>query len=89
LQNPVYYSSAQENWIIRWLPAFYPCQSIFSASFTDRLNPAMFIRGILYAGVLVGVLFLIINLRLRRVRYRPGERLLPISESSERNRNAH
>lgn len=74
LQNPVYYSWAQESAIIRALPAFYPCQMVFSAAFTARNNSLAAIRGLAYAGGLAGLLFLVVHLRLRRVWRRHGAR---------------
>ena len=35
LQNPMYYAEAQNNIIIRYLPAYYPSQSAIIAAFTD------------------------------------------------------
>lgn len=35
LQNPMYYAEAQNNLIIRYLPAYYPSQSAIIAAFTD------------------------------------------------------
>jgi hypothetical protein len=35
LQNPMYYAEAQNNVIIRYLPAYFPSQSAIIASFTD------------------------------------------------------
>ena len=35
LQNPMYYAEAQNNVIIRYLPAYYPSQSAIIAAFTD------------------------------------------------------
>ena len=67
LQNPVYYSWAQESTLIRALPAFYPCQMLFSSAFTSRSNPLAAFRGLAYAGGLTAVLFLIVHVRLRRV----------------------
>lgn len=38
LQNPVYYTAAERMDLIRWLPAYYPTQLVFSAAFDDRVN---------------------------------------------------
>jgi hypothetical protein len=73
LQNPVYYSWAQESSFIRALPAFYPCQMVFSSAFTDRGNPLAALRGLAYAGSLTAVLFLVVHIRLRRVWRNRGE----------------
>ena len=74
LQNPVYYTSGQNLEIIHWLPAFYPCQMIFAAGFTEDHNPAAVQGSLVYAAVLLGVLLVIILLRLRGVRRIRGMR---------------
>ena len=38
LQNPVFYSSAQETEVIKWLPAFFPTQLVFASAFTENWN---------------------------------------------------
>ncbi len=68
LQNPVYYTSGQNLGLIKWLPAFYPCQMIFAAGFTEDQNPDAIRGSILYAVGLLSVLLVIISLRLRGVR---------------------
>ncbi len=68
LQNPVYYTAGQNIGLISWLPAFYPCQMIFAAGFTEDPNPAAVRGSIIYAGVLLSILLLIITIRLRGVR---------------------
>ncbi len=68
LQNPVYYTSGQNLGLIRWLPAFYPCQMIFAGGFTEDPNPAALSGSLLYAAVLLGMLLVIILFRLRGVR---------------------
>ena len=69
LQNPVYYSAGQNIEIIRWLPAFYPCQMIFAAGFTEDPNPAAAPGSLAYAGVVLCMLLAVIVVRLRRVRH--------------------
>ncbi|MBA7581570.1 hypothetical protein ES708_23476 [subsurface metagenome] len=68
----MYYSWAQDSTLIRSLPAFYPCQLVFSSAFTNRFNAIAALRGLAYAGGLTGILSLIVHLRLRRVWRRPG-----------------
>jgi hypothetical protein len=67
LQNPVYYSYAQESRFIRWLPAFHPCQFIFSACFSRRLNGWSAFLGMAYACSFLLVLLFLVSLKLRRV----------------------
>lgn len=68
LQNPVYYSAAQNIDVIRWLPAFYPCQMIFASGFTEDSNSAAVPGSLAYAAGLFTILLLILFIRLRRVR---------------------
>ncbi len=68
LQNPVYYTAGQNIEIIRWLPAFYPCQMIFAAGFAEDTNPGALKGSMVYAAVLLGILLVIISARLRGVR---------------------
>ena len=68
LQNPVYYTSGQNIGLIHWLPAFYPCQMIFAAGFTEDPNPLAVQGGLIYAALLLGSLLAVIMLRLRGVR---------------------
>jgi hypothetical protein len=65
LQNPVYYSAAQESRMIHWLPAFHPCQMVFSAAFTVRDNAAALGGALLWAVATVGLLILAVQLRMR------------------------
>jgi hypothetical protein len=67
LQNPVYYSWAQDSFLIRALPAFYPCQMLFASAFTPRGNTLATVRGLAYAGGLTAILFMVVHLRLRRL----------------------
>ena len=68
LQNPVFYSSAQQTDIIRWLPAFYPTQTIFAAAFTSSSNYWAFLMGGIYSAVLLTSLLGIIHLKIRNVK---------------------
>lgn len=57
LQNPMYYAEAQNNVIIRYLPAYYPSQSAIIAAFTDYSGANAGFFSILY-----GSGFLIVSL---------------------------
>jgi len=70
LQNPVYYTAGQELGIIRWLPAFYPCQQIFAAAFTVDLNYLALMGSGAYGTVLLSILLGVIGLRLAGFRGR-------------------
>jgi hypothetical protein len=72
LQNPVYYSAAQESAIIHWLPAFYPCQAVFSSAFTTRINSMAFSGAFIWAGAMVALLILAVHLRMRGPLSRSG-----------------
>jgi len=65
LQNPVYYSAAQESAVIQWLPAFYPCQLVFAGAFTSRGNAAALVGAATWALASVAILVLAVQLRLR------------------------
>lgn len=57
LQNPMYYADAQNNIIIRYLPAYFPSQSTIIAAFTDysAVNARVF-------SIIYGSVFLILSL---------------------------
>jgi len=65
LQNPVYYSAAQESQVIHWLPAFYPCQMVFSAAFTARSNAAALGGAPVWAVGAVVLLIVAVQWRMR------------------------
>jgi len=65
LQNPVYYSAAQDNAVIRWLPAFHPCQLVFAGAFTSSGNAAALAGATTWALGAVALLVLAVQLRLR------------------------
>jgi hypothetical protein len=65
LQNPVYYSAAQESDVIHWLPAFYPCQLVFSAAFTSRDNAAAMSGSLVWAVLTVALLIAVVQWRMR------------------------
>jgi hypothetical protein len=67
LQNPVYYSASQEADFLRWLPAHFPTQLIFSSAFTQKTNATAWVGIAGYLALSFGLLFLLINLRMRRV----------------------
>ena len=67
LQNPVFYSTAQQSEVIRWLPAFYPCQFIFSSIFSGKTNLWAALMSLLYAAVLFGALFLAVRYKIKGV----------------------
>jgi len=65
LQNPVYYSAAQESTVIQWLPAFYPCQIVFAGAFTSRGNDAALAGAATWAVAAIAILVLAVQVRLR------------------------
>lgn len=67
LQNPVFYSTAQQSEVIRWLPAFFPCQFIFSSIFSGKTNLWAALMSLLYATVLFGILFLAVRYKIKGV----------------------
>ena len=72
LQNPVYYTAGQNTEIIKWLPAFYPSQYVFSAAFMADNNPLACRGSLVYAAGLLVILFVIIALRLGNLRRNSG-----------------
>lgn len=67
LQNPVFYSTSQETEFIRWLPAFFPCQFIFSSAFSRKTNLWALFMSLVYASVLFAALFLAVLIKIRGV----------------------
>ena len=65
LQNPVYYSAAQESPLIHWLPAYHPCQLVFSSAFTARDNGAALGGALVWAVAAVVGLILVVQWRMR------------------------
>jgi hypothetical protein len=65
LQNPVYYSAAQESAVIRWLPAYHPSQLVFSAAFTERANPTALVGALIWAAGMILALVLAVRWRMR------------------------
>lgn len=65
LQNPVYYSAAQDNTIIHWLPAFFPCQMVFASAFTDRVNEFAISGALVWGAGMVALLVGAVQLRMR------------------------
>jgi hypothetical protein len=80
LQNPVYYTAGQNTEIIKWLPAFYPSQYIFSASFMTDNNPLACRGSIIYGVALLVILFVIIAFRLGHLGRTPA----PVSLSQDK-----
>ncbi len=68
LQNPMYYAEAQNNIIIRFLPAYFPSQSAIIAAFTDYSGANARFCSLLYgAGFLILALLIFYNkMRIRK-----------------------
>lgn len=67
LQNPVFYSFSQETAFIRWLPAFFPCQFIFSSVFSEKTNVWALLMSLVYAAGLFAALFLAVHIKIKGV----------------------
>lgn len=67
LQNPLYYSEAQNRAIIRWLPAYFPSQVSMVSAFSDHSVERALLGGLAYGGT-----FLVVAMALfwRRMRVR-------------------
>jgi hypothetical protein len=72
LQNPVYYAGAQNQVIIRLLPAYYPSQLSMTAAFTHHGVGRAVAGSLLYGGTFLAAALVVHFLRMR-VR-RPGKR---------------
>jgi len=68
LQNPVFYTTAQETTIIHWLPAFYPSQVVFAAAFTGQINMWAVTFSLLYGAILFLLMLIITHMRIRSLR---------------------
>lgn len=68
LQNPLFYAEAQNQTIIRYLPAFYPSQSTIIAGFTDYSTMVANFNSLLYGlGFLsLSILIFFIRMRIRK-----------------------
>ena len=73
LQNPVFYTYAQESRFIRALPAFYPCQFIFSAIFSEHLNGWSALLSLAYACGFLTILFVLVSLKFKGLYNEPNE----------------
>jgi hypothetical protein len=65
LQNPVYYAGAQNQVIIRLLPAYYPSQLSMTAAFTDHGVGRAVVGSLLYGGAFLAAALLVYFLRMR------------------------
>lgn len=73
LQNPIYYTDAQNKLIIRLLPAFYPSQVSMASVLTSFDTLVPYLLGTAYGTLLYVIAILISRLRLRvhRQSFRP------------------
>jgi hypothetical protein len=71
LQNPVYYAGAQNQAIIRWLPAYFPSQLSMIAAFTRHGVGRAVAGSIAYGCVFLAAALLVYFLRMRTRRSRP------------------
>ncbi len=67
LQNPVFYSFSQETDFIHWLPAFFPCQFIFSSVFSGKINVWALLMSLVYASGLFSALLLAVRIKIKGV----------------------
>jgi len=68
LQNPLFYAEAQNQAIIRYLPAYFPSQTTIIAAFTDHSATSAGLQSLLYGlGFLVlAMLIFFIRMRVRK-----------------------
>jgi hypothetical protein len=67
LQNPVFYSTSQETAFIKWLPAFFPCQFIFSSVFSGKINIWALLMSLVYASGFFSALLLAVQIKIKGV----------------------
>lgn len=65
LQNPMYYAEAQNNVIIRYLPAYFPSQSAIIAAFTDYSGTMARLYSVLYGSGFLILSLLIFHNKMR------------------------
>jgi len=68
LQNPVYYAGAQNQFIIRALPAYYPSQLGMIGAFTDLAATQPLVSSLCYGLVLLLVALVVYFVRMRVLR---------------------
>jgi hypothetical protein len=66
LQNPIFYSEAQNKAIIRWLPAFFPSQVSMVSSFTDYSILKAVLGSLAYGSIFLIVALYIFWRKMRR-----------------------
>lgn len=78
LQNPVYYTAAQNTALIRRLPAFYPSQVALVSAFAHEFSVvAPLVGSLVYGTALLGLALVCFSWRMQ-IRARPG-RVAPAS----------
>lgn len=65
LQNPLFYAEAQNQTIIRYLPAYFPSQTTIIAAFTDNEIFNASIYSILYGSIFLAISLLIFFYKMR------------------------
>lgn len=65
LQNPQFYAEAQNQVLIRWLPAYYPSQVAIIAAFTDHSSAGAGLYSLLYGGTLLMVACIVFYYKMR------------------------
>lgn len=65
LQNPIYYAEAQNTFIIRHLPAYFPSQVSMAAAFSEHSVLAPVGGSLVYGGLLLLAAALIFGLKMR------------------------
>jgi hypothetical protein len=65
LQNPVFYAQAENQFIIRTLPAYYPSQTSVIAAFSDYSSFGAVVNSLLYGLILFALAMIIFYYKLR------------------------
>jgi hypothetical protein len=67
LQNPVYYTYAQRNEIVKRFPAFFPIQEVLAGAFAGKVNSRAVLGALAYAAILALPLAVALAVRYGRV----------------------
>ena len=65
LQNPLFYAEAENQLIIRYLPAYFPSQTTIIAAFTDYSVGVASIKSVLYGACFLALAMLIFFTKMR------------------------
>lgn len=65
LQNPLFYENAENDFFIRYLPAFHPSQASMIGAFTEESMVTPILGSLAYAGILLVIAIVIFRFRMK------------------------